>query len=173
MNIDLKKAYDSIEWVFIEQMLKHLHFPPKIIASIMQYITTPTYSIVLNGQPHGYFKGDLRSIVSIMEVFKCFSDASGLQISAEKSDIIFNGIESSLATRILAYTGFTKGSISFRYLGVKISHKRLSKLDCNIIVEKMVARKDGGIGLVDSQIWNVAAIGKLVWWIVSKKPTVD
>ncbi|XP_074267059.1 uncharacterized protein LOC141590361 [Silene latifolia] len=165
MKIDLKKTYGSIEWVFVERMLQHLNFPPKLIGLIMQCITTPTYSIVLNGQPLGYFKGrrglrqgdpisplpfilcmeylsrlldevcsypgfhfhplfkklklvhlvfaddllifckgDLRSIVSIMEVFKCFSAASSLQISSEKSDIIFNGLDSSLATSILDYT---------------------------------------------------------------------
>ncbi|XP_074313632.1 uncharacterized protein LOC141648816 [Silene latifolia] len=29
--------------------------------------------------------------------------------------------------------------------------------------------KAGGLGVIDSRIWNIAAVGKLVWWIASKK----
>ncbi|XP_074290286.1 uncharacterized protein LOC141617016 [Silene latifolia] len=195
LKVDLRKAYDSIEWNFIHQRPQ--------------------------ADP---------------------SNASGLQISNEKSDIIFNGIPTDVERDILMNSGFKKVSLPFKYLGVNISHKRLSKVDCNSLVEKMVTRirgwnkrrisysgrltlvkfvlatlhnywaqifilpagvmdkiqalcrnflwegtddyskaplvswktvcrskETGGLGVFDSKIWNIAAMGKLVWWIVSKK----
>ncbi|XP_074290425.1 uncharacterized protein LOC141617144 [Silene latifolia] len=57
MKIDLQKAYDSVEWAFLHEMLEALNFPPSIIAILMQCVSTPTYSIALNGNIFGYFKG--------------------------------------------------------------------------------------------------------------------
>ncbi|XP_074278368.1 uncharacterized protein LOC141601959 [Silene latifolia] len=45
MKIDLKKAYDSIEWDYIKQMLKALGFPRRFILWIMEYLyRKPTFS---------------------------------------------------------------------------------------------------------------------------------
>ncbi|XP_074313628.1 uncharacterized protein LOC141648812 [Silene latifolia] len=35
MKVDLRKAYDSIEWIFVEQMMNALNFPPKLIDLVM------------------------------------------------------------------------------------------------------------------------------------------
>ncbi|XP_074299820.1 uncharacterized protein LOC141630990 [Silene latifolia] len=57
MKIDLQKAYESVEWAFLHEMLEALNFPSSIIAILMQCVSTPTYSIALNGNIFGYFKG--------------------------------------------------------------------------------------------------------------------
>ncbi|XP_074288144.1 uncharacterized protein LOC141613310 [Silene latifolia] len=57
MKIDLKKAYDSIEWSFVEDMLVALKVPDKMVTWIMQCVTTPSYTLALNGSHFGYFKG--------------------------------------------------------------------------------------------------------------------
>ncbi|XP_074267210.1 uncharacterized protein LOC141590521 [Silene latifolia] len=56
MKIDLKKAYDSIEWNFVEDMLFALKFPAQMINWIMQCVTTPSYTLSLNGYLFRYFK---------------------------------------------------------------------------------------------------------------------
>jgi len=51
------KAYDSISWNFMEQILKALRLPDKFGTWILQCLTTIRYSIFLNGSLHGFFEG--------------------------------------------------------------------------------------------------------------------
>lgn len=54
IKIDLKKTYDSLEWEFVEEMIYRLTF--HIYTKwVMECITTPQYSIAINGEIHGYF----------------------------------------------------------------------------------------------------------------------
>ncbi|XP_074304835.1 uncharacterized protein LOC141639660 [Silene latifolia] len=75
-----------------------------------------------------------------MRAFTSFSNASGLQLNATKSEIFFNGMNEDLQMDLLSVTGFQKGKMPFRYLGVPIQPGKISKKDCNSLVEKMVTR---------------------------------
>ncbi|GMH21351.1 hypothetical protein Nepgr_023193 [Nepenthes gracilis] len=57
MKVDLKKAYDSVHWDFIINVLTIMKFPPKMINWIKECITTPSYSVNINGEAVGFFKG--------------------------------------------------------------------------------------------------------------------
>ncbi|XP_074298144.1 uncharacterized protein LOC141628964 [Silene latifolia] len=57
MKIDLQKAYDSVEWSFLQEMLTALGFPNHLVGLLMQCVSTPTYSIALNGEVFGFFQG--------------------------------------------------------------------------------------------------------------------
>ncbi|XP_019258688.1 PREDICTED: uncharacterized protein LOC109236903 [Nicotiana attenuata] len=57
IKIDLKKAYDSIEWEFVEEMLHALNFPMKFIRWIMDCISTPQYTVAINGGLYRNIKG--------------------------------------------------------------------------------------------------------------------
>ncbi|XP_074282906.1 uncharacterized protein LOC141607456 [Silene latifolia] len=56
-KMDLQKAYDTIEWKFVDQMLSALNFPYKFHQLIMACLTSPTYTLNLNGAHFGYFPG--------------------------------------------------------------------------------------------------------------------
>ncbi|XP_019246420.1 PREDICTED: uncharacterized protein LOC109226071 [Nicotiana attenuata] len=62
IKIDLKKAYDTVEWGFVEEMLYALNFPTKFIKWTKECMTTTQYSIAINGEVHGCIEGkrDLR-----------------------------------------------------------------------------------------------------------------
>lgn len=49
INLDMKKAFDKLEWSFIYQMLSHFQFPMFFISLIMECIITTSFSISING----------------------------------------------------------------------------------------------------------------------------
>ncbi|XP_021727232.1 uncharacterized protein LOC110694368 [Chenopodium quinoa] len=57
IKVDLRKAYDSISWDFIHDMLSALRFPAEFIKWIMQCISSASFSIMINGGLNGFFKG--------------------------------------------------------------------------------------------------------------------
>ncbi|XP_075095197.1 secreted RxLR effector protein 78-like [Nicotiana tabacum] len=50
IKVDLQKAYDSLEWIYLEQVIEGLRFPEKFIKWVMNCIKTVNYSILLNGE---------------------------------------------------------------------------------------------------------------------------
>ncbi|XP_074266598.1 uncharacterized protein LOC141589875 [Silene latifolia] len=185
-----------------------------------------------------FSKGDVASIMVLLRSFSTFLHASGLQMNATKTNAYFKGVSKELKADVLQVSGFIEGQLPFRYLGIPITCGKLTKQDCQVLVERIVSRirgfgtknlsysgrlvlvnsvlttlynywiniflipKDvlnkinsicrhylwdgsvdfirvppvgwekfcspkaqGGLGIRDSLSWNIAAIGKLVWWI--------
>ncbi|KAL2920834.1 LINE-1 retrotransposable element ORF2 protein [Bienertia sinuspersici] len=58
LKIDLKKAYDSVEWGFLETILNELGFPNQFVKWVIGCITSVNYSVMVNGAPYKPFKGE-------------------------------------------------------------------------------------------------------------------
>jgi hypothetical protein len=56
IKIDMEKAFDRMEWAFLLAILSKLGFHPTWINWIRLCITSPSFSILLNGSPYGHFK---------------------------------------------------------------------------------------------------------------------
>ena len=56
LKIDLRKAYDTLKWDFIKDMLISLNFPSHFIKIVMICICTTQFSLILNGSPMPLFK---------------------------------------------------------------------------------------------------------------------
>ncbi|KAL2934382.1 LINE-1 reverse transcriptase-like protein [Bienertia sinuspersici] len=56
-KVDIRKAYDSIRWEFLDQLLRKLNFPTQFVDWIMMCVSTPAFSLNINGETCGYFKG--------------------------------------------------------------------------------------------------------------------
>ena len=54
MKLDMSKAYDRVEWCFLEKILLHMGFIESWVAMIMQCVSIVTYSILINGEPKGF-----------------------------------------------------------------------------------------------------------------------
>ncbi|GJW19976.1 RNA-directed DNA polymerase, eukaryota, reverse transcriptase zinc-binding domain protein [Tanacetum coccineum] len=57
LKIDLQKAYDTVNWCFLEDILRGFGFHNKMVQWIMLCVTTTTFSINVNGESCGDFKG--------------------------------------------------------------------------------------------------------------------
>ena len=51
IKLDLEKAYDRLEWSFIQDTLNFFQFPPNLITLIMNMISSTRFHILWNGTP--------------------------------------------------------------------------------------------------------------------------
>ncbi|XP_074318616.1 uncharacterized protein LOC141655434 [Silene latifolia] len=87
-----------------------------------------------------FCKGNAHSVMLLMRAFSSFSEATGLNMNNTKSEIFFNVMDEVLQEDIKRVTGFCEGQMPFRYLGVPIQARRLTKKECNSLTEKMVGK---------------------------------
>ncbi|KAK4384099.1 Retrovirus-related Pol polyprotein from type-2 retrotransposable element R2DM [Sesamum angolense] len=57
LKVDLRKAYDTVEWDFLIATLRMFGFPAMFIRWIEECVTSAHYSVVVNGGVHGFFAG--------------------------------------------------------------------------------------------------------------------
>ncbi|KAK4382666.1 Transposon TX1 uncharacterized protein [Sesamum angolense] len=57
LKVDLRKAYDTVEWDFLLATLQLFGFPPTFNKWIEECVTSPHFSLYLNGEVHGFFAG--------------------------------------------------------------------------------------------------------------------
>ena len=58
LKVDIHKAFDTLSWEFIFEVLKRMHFPEIFIDWIYACISSAMFSIKINGSLEGYFKGN-------------------------------------------------------------------------------------------------------------------
>ncbi|XP_074297810.1 uncharacterized protein LOC141628588 [Silene latifolia] len=57
LKVDIRKAFDSINWGFLKDSMLQLNFPSKFFDWIRACITSPYYSLLINGEVQGFFPG--------------------------------------------------------------------------------------------------------------------
>ncbi|XP_057793069.1 uncharacterized protein LOC131009675 [Salvia miltiorrhiza] len=92
LKLDMEKAYDRVEWCFLESMLSHLGFHASFVALIMRCVSTVSFCVLLNGFPgssfdpsRGLHQGDPLSPFLFLV---CAEALSGLLRRAETGNLL-------------------------------------------------------------------------------------
>ncbi|XP_074304562.1 uncharacterized protein LOC141639300 [Silene latifolia] len=152
-KIDLQKAYDTVEWQFVEDLLRLLKFPADFQSITLKYAATKydfhfhpmcknqrLACLMFADDVLLFSKGDTNSMMLLLQSFSTFSKASGLKISPDKSNAYFRGVPDHIKIDIFRISGFTEGVPPFKYLGMPIQTTRLKKSDCASVIEKIRGR---------------------------------
>ncbi|KAL0386411.1 UNVERIFIED_CONTAM: Retrovirus-related Pol polyprotein from transposon TNT 1-94 [Sesamum latifolium] len=180
LKVDLRKAYDTVEWDFLRAVLTLFGFLEQFILWIVECVTTPSFSICLNGAPHGFFRGawGLRQgdpmspylFVLVMEHgghglgsglqtgLTTFADLSGLHANVQKSHLILSRSAGLLRDALLAILDFKERHLPLRYLGLPLLASRLPIADCQPILQKIDGRIKGWDGVLLSFAGRVQLI---------------
>ena len=87
LKLDISKVYDRVEWHFLQGIMAKLGFLVTWINWVMGCITTPSFSILINGKPYGNIRlsrgicqGDSLSLYLFL---LCAEDFTSLLAKAE------------------------------------------------------------------------------------------
>ncbi|XP_074298094.1 uncharacterized protein LOC141628910 [Silene latifolia] len=166
-KLELQKAYDSIEWDFIDEIMGALNFPERFRRLVMTCVTTTSFPLNLNGSMFGYFSGKrglMQGIPSppffLLSVWSTYLGSILLNLK-----LFFCGVDETVRADILQISGFRERHFPFKYLGIPIQPGRLSKQDCAILVGRIEARLLRVIFLIPkSVIKRIEAVCRNFFW---------
>jgi hypothetical protein len=116
VKLDMSKAYDRVEWGFLDEVMCRMGVHPKWRSLIMQCISTVSFSIPVNGQPSETFKPS-RGIcqgdpLSPYLFIICAEALSSLIYQAERTGWLF-GVPTSPKRPRLSHLFFADNSLLF------------------------------------------------------------
>lgn len=82
--------------------------------------------------------GDVSSVQQLVEVLNKFASASGLFANQQKSCVYFGGVDGATKQKILNMTWMIEGQLPFKYLGVPLSAQKLSVVQCQPLVNRIL-----------------------------------
>ena len=116
LKLDMSKAYDRVEWCFVEKMMDKLGFPSNYVKLVMKCISSASFAVLVNGQPsrtfiptRGLRQGDpLSPFLFVL----CAEGLSTLLRDAEKRNLI-HGIKIARRVNPISHLFFADDSLLF------------------------------------------------------------
>nr|GEU72213.1 hypothetical protein [Tanacetum cinerariifolium] len=142
-KVDIQKAYDTVDWRFLEIILVRFRFHCTMVKWIMACVTSTSFSLNINGNIHGFFKRkkgfEIRRSSFPLSFHYGYGDFNAY--SQKTNDLfIFAHGELALARVILEsldeFKWFWVLELPVKYIGVPLISSRLLNKDYKILVEK-------------------------------------
>nr|GEW55739.1 RNA-directed DNA polymerase, eukaryota [Tanacetum cinerariifolium] len=128
-KVDFEKAYDTVRWDFLDDVLNKFGFGTKWRRWIQCCLRSSRGSIIVNGSPTEEF-----------QFFKCLKQASGLKINMSKSKILGIHVEDVKIKQVASKLGCLVVNTPFLYLGTKVGGSMLRVHAWDEVVEKVMSR---------------------------------
>ncbi|XP_057790730.1 uncharacterized protein LOC131007831 [Salvia miltiorrhiza] len=194
-KIDFAKAFDSVEWDFVDVMLQQFNFAPTWRKWIRGCLSSASANVLVNGSPSGEFdlerglrQGDplspflflivaegLHALIEGATVRGLIQPAefmSGLAVNFNKSSLMGVGVEEAQLERLALDLNCKVGSFPFKYLGIKVGGRLKSVVDWSYIVEKVRKKIDGWKNRKLSLAGRVTLVKAWVWRYLAGSETL-
>ncbi|KAL2240793.1 UNVERIFIED_CONTAM: hypothetical protein Sindi_0720500 [Sesamum indicum] len=178
LKVDIRNAYDTVEWDFLLAVLQLFGFPPKFtsftlgflqrIKQDMQFtyhLKCESFKVFQLGFADGlllFCRADFDSIRVFKEGLDWFAEVSGLWLNVQKSHLTISRLAQELKDQMLEILGFQEGHLPIRYLGLPLISSRLSISDCQPLISKIDARINGWEGISLSYAGRVQIIKSML-----------
>ncbi|GJZ54066.1 RNA-directed DNA polymerase, eukaryota, reverse transcriptase zinc-binding domain protein [Tanacetum coccineum] len=124
LKVNIQKVYDTMNWQFLEDILRGFGFHSKMVDWVMKCVTTTSFSVCVNGESCGYFKGDrclrqgdpINSVKIMRDYIEEFGKVTGLIPKYNKSTIIFGCLNNKEKQEILKVMPFKVEKLPIKYL---------------------------------------------------------
>eukprot|EP00253_Pinus_taeda_P028390 PITA_28390 len=113
MQLDIAKAYDKMNWIYIRKVL------------------------IAFGFDHNWGIRKVKEPLAYKQIFSDFAMASGMEVNLSKSKIFFFNTNVAIQRNISRIMGFQRDSLPSKYLGVPLTAKPLHKSIWEPMISKL------------------------------------
>eukprot|EP00253_Pinus_taeda_P014791 PITA_14791 len=194
LKIDLSKAYDRINWLYLRLFLTHLGFNYSFVSWIMGCITNVSFVVLINGVASPFFKSQrglrqgcplspllfllvAEGLSKLIHKSRRFDKIKGMKINSRKYQVSVTGFNRRECSRISNLFPYQIQPLDspFKYLGFWLKPDSYKKEDWNWIIAKLEARishwsfrwlsRAGRVTLIKSVLLAISVYWAALTWI--------